>query len=441
MLCTSFESYFSYGELQTCDNWILNPFRQNLEDIDDDSNIKELINLRHNRGTQMEFTNGQLEHFWASQLEAYPVLAKNALKVLVMDGITRNAPSLSVDDRKKLRFILHGMKLKTSVFCDILSQDLAEAKDKDANELLQIIEDMQNQRQPPVQGIKTRTGMHSKGPSYDLVHYHHWKGSLPNVVSSFQPLDDEEYMSHPLSVLQASGNLQPSKEPIRLIDLQRAFPEALQSACQEIQEESGRHLTKVGNQKSEHGDVKEISLDELDDLDLGDLNCNLLRQLAEQHYRKFAPKEDGAGSKALPKITLPSKQRIPTKKHEGTWPPEDGQLQTPSTRHPNMPQSMLYVENMPTPSMQDTVKHSNASTPNTLTEQRHRPSGMCSYFTITPEDTSSTTRRSRMPHYPASWLEGLPLPGTGNNTPGRKSKDTDAHETRFKIPETVLSGA
>ncbi|XP_076308545.1 protein FAM200C-like [Tachypleus tridentatus] len=81
MLRTSFEGYFSCGELQTYDNWILNPFMQNLEDV---SGIKEdLIDLRHNREIQMEFTNSQLEHFWASQLEAYPALAKKALEVLV----------------------------------------------------------------------------------------------------------------------------------------------------------------------------------------------------------------------------------------------------------------------------------------------------------------------------------------------------------------------
>ncbi|XP_076352725.1 protein FAM200C-like [Tachypleus tridentatus] len=81
MLRTSFEGYFSCGELQTYDNWILNPFMQNLEDV---SGIKEdLIDLRHNREIQMEFTNSQLEHFWASQLEAYPALAKKALEVLL----------------------------------------------------------------------------------------------------------------------------------------------------------------------------------------------------------------------------------------------------------------------------------------------------------------------------------------------------------------------
>lgn len=84
MLCTSFGSYFLCGELQTCDYWTLNPFKQNLEDIDDENNMKEHpLDPGNNFRTQMDFTNSQLEHFWASQLEAYPVLAKEALKVLV----------------------------------------------------------------------------------------------------------------------------------------------------------------------------------------------------------------------------------------------------------------------------------------------------------------------------------------------------------------------
>ncbi|XP_045120470.1 protein ZBED8-like [Portunus trituberculatus] len=82
MLCTSFDGYFSCGEFQACNNWILNPFMQNLED-DDAGNIKEdLIDMRHNRGVQMEFTNSQLDYFWASQLEAYPALATKALEML-----------------------------------------------------------------------------------------------------------------------------------------------------------------------------------------------------------------------------------------------------------------------------------------------------------------------------------------------------------------------
>ncbi|XP_076373033.1 protein FAM200C-like [Tachypleus tridentatus] len=53
---------------------------RNLEDVS--ASRKNLIDLRHNREIQMEFTNSQLEHFWASQLEAYPALAKKALEVL-----------------------------------------------------------------------------------------------------------------------------------------------------------------------------------------------------------------------------------------------------------------------------------------------------------------------------------------------------------------------
>ncbi|XP_068240044.1 protein FAM200C-like [Palaemon carinicauda] len=84
LLCISFDGYFSCGELQACNNWILNPFMQNLEDDDDNGSIKEdLIDMRHNRGNKMEFTNSQLDHFWASQLEAYPAIATKTLKVLV----------------------------------------------------------------------------------------------------------------------------------------------------------------------------------------------------------------------------------------------------------------------------------------------------------------------------------------------------------------------
>ncbi|XP_068246891.1 protein FAM200C-like [Palaemon carinicauda] len=84
MLFTFFDGYFSCGEIQACNNWILNLFMQNLEDVDDDGSIREdLIDMIHNLGIQMEFTNSQLVHFWASQLEAYPALATKALEVLV----------------------------------------------------------------------------------------------------------------------------------------------------------------------------------------------------------------------------------------------------------------------------------------------------------------------------------------------------------------------
>ncbi|XP_045116319.1 titin homolog [Portunus trituberculatus] len=138
---------------------------------------------------------------------------------------------------------------------------------------------------------------------------------------------------------------------------------------------------------------------------------------------KSVPKEDSEGSKALPKKSWPSKSK----------------LQTPSTKHPIMPWCMLHVEDLPTPSMLDIVKHSDTSTPNTRGKQRQGRSGMCSSVTGTLKDTRITRRRSCVPHYLASWLEGLPLPDTDNSTPNGKSKDSDAHEARLKIPDAVLS--
>ncbi|XP_068245147.1 protein FAM200C-like [Palaemon carinicauda] len=103
LLCTSFDGYFSCGELQACNIWILNHFMQNLEDVDDDGSIKEdLIDMRHNSGIQMEFTNSQLDHFLASQLEAYPAIATKALKVLVPFATTCPMDQQVISNFKKL---------------------------------------------------------------------------------------------------------------------------------------------------------------------------------------------------------------------------------------------------------------------------------------------------------------------------------------------------
>ncbi|KAK8372937.1 hypothetical protein O3P69_020285 [Scylla paramamosain] len=134
------------------------------------------------------------EHRWDNAFRFLPCVITHTAPHLplefllrVTDVITRNVPSLSVDDRKKFRSILHGMKLETSVFHDILSQDLAEATDRDADGLLQMIEDIQNQRQPPAQGIETRTDKRFKALSdgyIGLVHYHRWKSSLLNATAA-----------------------------------------------------------------------------------------------------------------------------------------------------------------------------------------------------------------------------------------------------------------
>ena len=89
ILSTAFDGYFSCGEIQTCDYWIRNPFKVNMEEIDDNSLyafidfMEDLIDMRNNTGIKLEFSDDSLENFWASQLETYPVLAKKALTVLV----------------------------------------------------------------------------------------------------------------------------------------------------------------------------------------------------------------------------------------------------------------------------------------------------------------------------------------------------------------------
>ena len=84
LLGALFDGYFSCGELQTCDHWIRHPFRMNLEDIDNDSDImKDLIDIKNNRGIQVKFSDGSLEHFWTFQLETYPVLVQKTLAVLM----------------------------------------------------------------------------------------------------------------------------------------------------------------------------------------------------------------------------------------------------------------------------------------------------------------------------------------------------------------------
>ena len=46
-------------------------------------NMEDLIDMRNNIAIEMEFFGDSLEHFWATQLETYPVLSKKALTVLV----------------------------------------------------------------------------------------------------------------------------------------------------------------------------------------------------------------------------------------------------------------------------------------------------------------------------------------------------------------------
>ena len=84
-----------------------------MEDIDDDSDITEdLINMKSNCGIQIEFSDGSLEHFWASQLETYPVLAENTLAELV------NVP---VSHRQVAAFC-NNLPVRNRIFLPALNQ-------------------------------------------------------------------------------------------------------------------------------------------------------------------------------------------------------------------------------------------------------------------------------------------------------------------------------
>ena len=83
-LSTSFNNYFSPGELNVMETWIINPFKFNVDTLPDDESYKEdLIDLKESRNMKMEFELMVLDNFWSIQLETYPKLAEKALAVLL----------------------------------------------------------------------------------------------------------------------------------------------------------------------------------------------------------------------------------------------------------------------------------------------------------------------------------------------------------------------
>ena len=57
-LSTSFNNYFSPGELNVMETWIIDPFKFNVDTLPDDESYKEdLIDLKESRNMKMEFRN------------------------------------------------------------------------------------------------------------------------------------------------------------------------------------------------------------------------------------------------------------------------------------------------------------------------------------------------------------------------------------------------
>ena len=80
----SFDGYFSPGDLEESDTWIVNPFAFKLEKMDDSDDDKEhLIEMQACQATKLLYESSSLEKFWCSVQTGYPTLSKRALKTLV----------------------------------------------------------------------------------------------------------------------------------------------------------------------------------------------------------------------------------------------------------------------------------------------------------------------------------------------------------------------
>ena len=80
----SFDGYFSPGDLDESDTWIVNPFAYKLEKMENSDEDKEhLIEMQACQATKLLYESSSLEVFWCSVQTGYPTLAKRALKILV----------------------------------------------------------------------------------------------------------------------------------------------------------------------------------------------------------------------------------------------------------------------------------------------------------------------------------------------------------------------
>ena len=89
-LRASFNNYFSPGELNVMETWIIDPFKFNVDITlpDNESYKEDLIDLKESRNMKTEFESMVLDNFWSIQLETYPKLAEKALAVLLPSSTT-----------------------------------------------------------------------------------------------------------------------------------------------------------------------------------------------------------------------------------------------------------------------------------------------------------------------------------------------------------------
>ncbi|KAL0879709.1 hypothetical protein ABMA27_003424 [Loxostege sticticalis] len=82
-LQTSFEGYFSSESLEK-ETWVRSPFLIDIDNISDEDLIKDdLIDMRSKELLKAEFHAKDLGEFWCSLSQAYPLLVKRAMSVLI----------------------------------------------------------------------------------------------------------------------------------------------------------------------------------------------------------------------------------------------------------------------------------------------------------------------------------------------------------------------
>ena len=94
ILVDSFDGYFSAGELNYYQHWIINPFLFDLTKVSDDDNLKEnLIEMKSCQELKLLFDKSKLEDFWCAAMKAFPSLAMEAMTVLIPFSTTYNCES------------------------------------------------------------------------------------------------------------------------------------------------------------------------------------------------------------------------------------------------------------------------------------------------------------------------------------------------------------
>ena len=84
MLGNSFDGYFSDGELNAPQQWIINPLLFNLTAMFDGDNLKiDLIEIKSCQKFQLLFEKSKLDNFWCVVMKAFPSLAKETMRMTI----------------------------------------------------------------------------------------------------------------------------------------------------------------------------------------------------------------------------------------------------------------------------------------------------------------------------------------------------------------------